>query len=155
MISAKDILRGITHIGQVVEMPLFSQVTGNLWMGGCPVIQAPVEFDFIINLYPWGRYEIHAHQVQVTARLYDAAEIPDEKLLARLTHLIRQFCVQGKVLVHCQMGLNRSPLVVALTLIESGMKPADAIGLLRERRSMAVLCNSTFERWLLSLEFLE
>jgi protein-tyrosine phosphatase len=46
--------------------------------------------------------------------------------------------------------LNRSALVAGMALILDGWKPADAIALLREKRSPAVLCNPAFEQWLLS-----
>ena len=53
------------------------------------------------------------------------------------------------ILVHCQVGLNRSATVVALALMLRGMKAADAIRLLREKRHRLVICNPHFERWLL------
>lgn len=54
----------------------------------------------------------------------------------------------GPTLVHCQAGLNRSGLVAARALTLDGMNAADAIALLREKRSPAVLCNRSFESWL-------
>ena len=57
-----------------------------------------------------------------------------------------------KVLIRCQAGLNRSGIVMALVLIRDGYSPAEAITLMREKRSPAVLCNQQFTRWLLGLE---
>ena len=57
-----------------------------------------------------------------------------------------------KVLIRCQAGLNRSGIVMALVLIRDGYSPAEAITLMREKRSPAVLCNQQFTRWLLGLD---
>jgi hypothetical protein len=57
-----------------------------------------------------------------------------------------------RVLIRCQAGLNRSGIVMALVLIRDGYSPAEAITLMREQRSPAVLCNLRFTRWLLSLD---
>jgi hypothetical protein len=54
----------------------------------------------------------------------------------------------GPCLVHCQAGLNRSSLVVARVLMLEGATADEAIGLLREKRSPACLCNPAFEEWL-------
>lgn len=63
-----------------------------------------------------------------------------------------QWAVQKKhVLVRCQAGLNRSGLIVALTLVKDGHDPDDAIRLIRERRSPFALCNRFFAEYLQSL----
>ena len=51
--------------------------------------------------------------------------------------------------MHCQVGLNRSPLLVALMLIRHrGMLPEEAIALLRAKRDPQVLFNQHFEAFL-------
>ncbi len=60
--------------------------------------------------------------------------------LAVLT-LLRQ---NRKVLVTCQMGLNRSGLVVGESLILSGMSPLQAIGRIRQKRGPLALSNPAF-----------
>ena len=42
-------------------------------------------------------------------------------------------------------------LVAGAALVLSGMRPDDAIALLREKRSQAVLCNPAFAAWLRDL----
>jgi len=58
-----------------------------------------------------------------------------------------------KVLITCAMGLNRSGLITALTLMHGyKMRPSEAIKLIRGRRSPDCLCNPMFEQWLLAHE---
>jgi hypothetical protein len=57
-----------------------------------------------------------------------------------------------RVLVRCQGGLNRSSLVVARALVLLGLSPAQAVTLIRSRRSADCLNNKSFVRWLLALE---
>lgn len=44
----------------------------------------------------------------------------------------------GRVLVHCRGGLGRSGMVAARLLVERGMRPAAAIGLVRKQRLGAI-----------------
>jgi protein-tyrosine phosphatase len=55
-----------------------------------------------------------------------------------------------RVLVHCQMGLNRSALVAGLVLVYSGLSGADAVARLQARRPGA-LYNDTFATYLREL----
>jgi len=58
-----------------------------------------------------------------------------------------------KLMITCAMGLNRSGLITALTLMHAyRMKPSDAIKLIRARRHIDCLCNPMFEQWLLNHE---
>ena len=132
------------------DVPLFSHIEGNLWMGGCPVRSAPEEFKYIVSLYPWEPYTLAEFQVKTEARLQDVLTIPDEEQLYTLARCVNAYRRQGVTLVHCQAGLNGSGLVSALALIEEGMNAVDAIALLRDKRSPAVLCNRAFEEWLLT-----
>jgi len=141
------------HGNTPFKVPLFSHIQGNLWMGGCPVKVAPNEFEYIVNLvslYPWWEpYAIAKFQVHTRVHLNDELEIPSEDRLYALARCVNAYRRYGPTLVHCQAGLNRSGLIAALALIESGMKAVDAIALLRKKRSPVVLCNRAFEEWLL------
>lgn len=61
----------------------------------------------------------------------------------------------ASVLVTCNMGLNRSGIVIALALVQLGLRPAEAIDLIREKRrsvrGIAPLSNRWFVDRLLSL----
>lgn len=144
-------IEGIARMGNTpFKVSLFSQIDGNLWTGGCPVAKAPAHFKFIVCLYPWEPYAIHDHQCQTSIKLLDHGAIPDIETLEILAAHVNACRAYGATLVHCQAGLNRSGLVAALALIRGGMKPVDAVKLLREKRCDAVLCNQDFEQWLLT-----
>jgi hypothetical protein len=55
-----------------------------------------------------------------------------------------------RVLVHCQMGLNRSALVAGLVLVYSGLSGAEAVARLQTRRPGA-LYNDAFASYLREL----
>jgi hypothetical protein len=133
------------------SVPLVSHVHGNLWHGGCiDGVRLTDDFKFVVSLYPWERYVLGPDTVRVEHRLYDSADIPSTGELYEIAEDVNRKLLVGKTLVHCQAGLNRSGLIVALALILDGAEPLDAIRLLREKRCDMVLCNATFERWLIA-----
>lgn len=145
-------IEGFSSMGnRLFRVPLYSHIIGNLWTGGCPVDVVPRDFQFIVCLYPWESYKRHDHQTYLEVRLYDSADIPDEKMLYALADYVSAVSKIGLTLVHCQAGLNRSALIAALSLIREGMKPVDAIKIMRNKRCDAALCNKSFEGWLLKL----
>jgi len=78
----------------------------------------------------------------------DCHDWPSSRLmeLRRLsTWLSRAVNAGQKVLVTCQMGLNRSGIVVAATVMQLTGAPAlDVVAMMRRRRDPAVLCNPVF-----------
>jgi len=133
------------------SVPLISHIEGNLWQGGCqPGVPLPEDFRYVVSLYPWGKYLLgpNTHRDEIT--MYDAGSMPDLRQLVEIAEKVNEYKAKGKTLVHCQAGLNRSGLVAGLSLILEGMKPTDAIALLREKRCDMVLCNETFRNWLLN-----
>lgn len=144
---------GKTNRDGYFKCPLISEVMPNLWQGGCrDLVHLPKDFRFVFSLYPWEQYTLGADTIRHEVKLLDAAVIPDEAQLHQIAADINVCRVIGKTLVHCQAGLNRSGLLTGLALIKGGMNPAEAIKLLRDSRSPMVLCNETFEKWLLALE---
>ena len=65
--------------------------------------------------------------------------------IARLGAALIQ--ARERVLVHCQMGLNRSALVAGLVLVYSGMSGDAAVSRLQQRRPGA-LYNEVFADYL-------
>jgi protein-tyrosine phosphatase len=134
------------------SVPLISHVEGNLWQGGClPGVRLPDDFDYVVSLYKWGQYELGPDTGRIEIEMYDRGSMPDIDQLYEIAELVNEKKAKGKILVHCQAGLNRSGLIAGLSLILDGMEPQKAIDLLREKRCDVVLCNKTFETWLLSL----
>jgi hypothetical protein len=132
-----------------LDVPLISHVIGNLWQGGCmDGVCLPPSFKYVVSLYPWEQYVLAPDTERVEIEMYDSLEQGMEAV-DEAAEQVRQFMKQGKTLVHCQAGLNRSGLVAARALILDGLTPAVAIALLRDHRSKLVLCNETFENWLL------
>ena len=133
----------------------FSEIDHNLWMGGTPhdVDEGiPEDFDFVVNLYPWGEYDLHPHQVMTQARLYDANVMPDTRVIEALADHVHTCRKHGRVLVHCQQGWNRSGLVTALALMRAGMTAESAIKLIRDKRDQMCLSNRIFHDWLVGYE---
>lgn len=139
------------HGNMPFSAPFISKIADNLYMGGCRRgLLLPYHIRHVISLYPWESYRLHASVDTFHETLmYDAAAKPDTDEVHSLAILVNECRESGPTLVHCQAGLNRSGLISAIALVLDGMAPADAIALLREKRSPAVLCNPTFEQFVL------
>lgn len=128
-----------------------TQLADRLWVGCSPAevgMPLPSYFKYVLNLYPWVSYQLSGAAEIQSVKLMDA-EVPDEKQLDDLQAWVNGARQHGPTLVHCQVGLNRSPLIAGLVLVRNfDMTPDDAIAMLRKERSPAVLCNPAFEKWL-------
>lgn len=134
-----------------LDVPLISHVKGNLWQGGCMQgVCLPDDFKYVFSLYPWEKYTLGPDTERVEFRLYDSLEQTMDEF-EDVARQVQDACTKGKTLVHCQAGLNRSGTVAARALMLDGMTARDALYLLRAQRSPLVVCNETFENWLLSL----
>lgn len=148
-------IEGIARMGNTgFSCPLITRVEDDLWQGGCRNgANLHGYFKNIISLYPWERFNPGGELDSFTeVRLLDGPTIPNEKQLYTLAAWINICRKNGRTLVHCQAGLNRSGLLTGLSLILKGFEPKDAITLLRASRSPAVLCNQSFEQWLMGLQ---
>jgi hypothetical protein len=157
-------IKGYAHHGGYFDVPLFSQITEELWVGGTPAenleclwhwdddkdeIIEP-RFDAILCLYPWEPYLEPEGVVKIEIKMYDDLQ----QAFGQVDDFADQLAAwiedgAEAVLVHCQAGLNRSNLVAARYLIKhKNMTPDEAISLLRSKRHKEVLCNSHFEEWI-------
>lgn len=139
----------------------YDEIIGGLWMGGhlfsdpegrSHRVVVDRGFDLVVSLVD--RVD-HGPPAGVDHRV---VPIPDDPLTsAQLDAVVRIATVTADairrgqaVLVRCHFGYNRSGLVVAQALVELGHEPADAIALIRDRRSPWALHNSHFEQYLLT-----
>lgn len=128
------------------KAPLISHVEGNLWQGGCiNGVRLPNDFKHVISLYPWERYKLGPKTSRVEYKAYDAAGEVNEAFYDAIVDEALAAVKDGKTLIHCQAGLNRSGYVAARVLMDLGHTVDEAITLLRETRSPMVLCNKDLE----------
>jgi hypothetical protein len=141
---------------------LWSEVLPGLWQGGTDdydVVRfggngiGPEHFDFVATMYASANpVDWFVREMRFGFYDHDMSDFNPEDLRDIVTISHRQWKSGNRVLIRCQAGLNRSGLVMALVLIREGYTPAEAIHLIRSQRGQAALCNSTFEKWLLSVD---
>lgn len=147
-------LHGMTHHGHIrIDVPVITLVEGNLWQGGCENgLILPDDIRYLVSLYKWESYEYDSLDADpVVIEAFDSLD-QDPKEFIELARLTKGFADKGPTLVHCQAGLNRSGVVAALVLVMNGYSPEEAIEKLRESRSPAVLCNPSFEEFVLNVD---
>jgi hypothetical protein len=141
---------------------LWSEILPGLWMGGTadkdelaasyPKAHInPQHFDTVVTLYGYAK-PVDWYVKELRLAFYDHHEVDlDHHDLRQVVNSAHRDWQQGKrVLVRCQAGWNRSGLIMALILIKDGLKPQEAIDLIRNKRSDRALCNRSFVNWLLT-----
>ena len=145
------------------DFPLWSEILPGLWLGGTddddtietgvdpykPRMITKDDFDTVITLYAWARpTDWLVEEVRYGFYDSDISHI-DFDAVERASDVAYQAWNSGKrVLIRCQAGINRSGLVMAHVLMKHGYKANDAINLMREKRSKAVLLNRHFVDYL-------
>lgn len=142
------------HKNLRIDCPIITPIAENLYMGGTDESMVlPAEVDYLLSLYQWGSYKIkHKLKGKLVITMYDAEGDVDRDSVLELANWVHERRQDGNVLVVCQAGLNRSGLVTATALVLGGLKPREAVDLLREKRSPAVLCNQSFEDFVLGFK---
>jgi protein-tyrosine phosphatase len=142
---------------------LWSEILPGLWQGGTDsrdvvgrigANQTPTKahFDSVYTLYghangaDWGVKELRFPFYDGDMSDFD----PETDLWLLVVEAHADWKAGKRVLIRCQAGLNRSGLVLALTLIRDGFTPREAIDLMREQRGPDAMCNPIFESWLLN-----
>lgn len=139
-----------------IPMNTSDEILPNLWMGNIMSAQLVHGFDLVVNM-------AQDSPMPDTKEYYHwdipDAEMPDD--LGRLNALVTQVCrthaLGGKVLIHCNAGVNRSGLVTALVVRQlKGLTGTEAIDLVRSKRPKGpfpnIICNPHFESYLNTLE---
>lgn len=140
------------HGNTPFDVPYISEIVPGFYQGGCEQgLILPENIEHVVSLYAWERY-IRGPQVKTFREvvMYDSNDGPEYENVVELATLVNECRAKGPTLVHCQAGLNRSGLIAGAALVLEGLTPEKAIATLRESRSPAVLCNKTFESWLLN-----
>jgi protein-tyrosine phosphatase len=127
----------------------FTEIEPGLWMGACPVDEAPGFADAILDVYARHEYDRGSRPYRAEP-LLDWAALPDPELLESLARWVDEQRGAGRtVLIHCEAGHNRSGLLTALYLIRHrGYDPESAIALVQEKRGPNALWNGSFLRYL-------
>jgi len=83
--------------------------------------------------------------IQVVDLPFADGHAPPSHIISQWLDLVTKVCKSNAsktdkeiVGVHCIGGLGRAPVLVAIALIEGGLSPEKAIGLIRERRKNAL-----------------
>lgn len=149
------------------NLPLYTEVVDNLWLGGTADGDAVFDvkrsenmaitdklFDTVITLYAWANAAGWGVK-ELRYGFYDAdmKDIDLETIEYLVDVAYDDWKNKGKrLLIRCQMGYNRSSFIFCQVLMRDGYTAKDAINLMREKRSEWVLCNKVFEKWLLELD---
>jgi hypothetical protein len=106
----------------------------------------PSDFDSVVTMYSHARplpYYTREQRFGIADAEIDPLSVPEILQLADWLHTEWKF--KNKVVAaRCQMGWNRSGLIIALVLLKEGYSADEAISLIRERRSPNALCNPHF-----------
>ncbi|MFB4313183.1 hypothetical protein [Actinomadura sp. 21ATH] len=133
----------------------WNEIVPGLWMGGhvhaggTPAIVRD-EFDVVLSLYRRDGHGPDAHVEHHCAPMPDGPLDPDQiAAVCRLADIAVEAVRDGRtVLARCHSGYNRSGLVTAQALIGMGYPVADAVFLIRYRRSRWALNNPLFVDYL-------
>lgn len=142
----------------------WTEIVPNLWIGGhdynvgytgTQVLQEAYPndtFDLVVSMYHRLGHE-PASGVEHHEFIFTDGQLSDE-ILGQATQagrIVADGIREGrKVLVRCQAGLNRSSLVAGIALVILGFSGADAVQLIRARRSPWALCNEQYAQFLFS-----
>jgi hypothetical protein len=140
------------------EDPLpHSEIAPGLWMGGTPrhetigVVQPMLgfsperPFDAVLTLYAWAApvsWGVEERRFGFPDRQVIEEYVPVIHDLATWAH--DRWASGRRVLIRCAGGMNRSGLLVGLTLVRSGFSPDEALDMIRERRHPWALNNRAF-----------
>lgn len=148
--------------GQFIPFPAnpWDEIMPDMWMGGMyfgPQMTpcAPDgQFDVVVSMAGRGAMATRANNPDVIQHLFyidDGQLGPLEmQYVMEAAQLVSEYWAEGdKILVRCNMGLNRSGLIVALALIDHGNEAQKVIDRIREKRSPNALCNEWFIKYIL------
>lgn len=143
------------------DLNLYSEILEGLYMGGTADndvvdVAKPLrnlneveEFDSVVTCYSWAQpmsWYVHENRFGFADGPMD--EKTFEKVDELATWLHGEWKSGKRCLARCQAGLNRSGILIALTLMKDGYTADGAIALIRAKRSPQALFNDDFVSWL-------
>ena len=148
------------------KIDLYTEILPRLWLGGTENFDVVQEtkrerlasitkesFDTVITAYAFANPASWAvKEIRTTFYDGDMSDINWEDIYQAVDIAYADWARGLRELLRCQLGANRSGLLMALTLRKAGYSSKDAIALMREKRSPWVLCNAKFEDFLLRLD---
>lgn len=137
-----------------------NRILNNLWMGSAPPPSDQLQKDFDCLVLCAVEYQVTEFPgVDVSCiKLYDDGKTllteSDKREAIKLAYwVIENLKKKKKVLVTCMQGLNRSGLIVALTLMIGGkFTLQDIINMVRAQRGPYALSNEDFVKFLETVE---
>jgi len=148
---------------------LWSEILPGLWVGGCsdsdtiegvlkgeikPKPLSKEQFDTVVTLYSFAN-PCDWLVKELRYGYYDAPTMQgiDMATIDQIVDIAHADWRSGKrVGVRCQLGINRSGLIMALILIKEGYTADEAISLIRKKRSPYALFNKLFVEYLYAHE---
>lgn len=131
-----------------VSAHAWSEIVPGLWQGGDAI--SPVgRFDHVVTLCAWGEERTPGPPDQTEWFIADGPLPEPEEHIWEVAEEVRERLERGEqVLVRCQMGINRSGLIVAATLLLHGWTAEEAVERIRRHRDPLALSNPHFVEWL-------
>lgn len=127
------------------------RIASKLWVGSRPGPEACQVFDAVVLCAVEYQPKLPCHTVLRAPIDDDKLSLAEAKTVVGAARRVNELRKKGRrVLVTCNMGVNRSSLVAALALVLSGVSADDAVARLREKRKppsgMTPLSNKHFVR---------
>jgi len=146
-------MSGHCSIDEMEKAPPFTQVYPNLFMGSKRAIMNHDAGDFDVYVSTAAEIkppisiqgDFRSYHISLDDAPWDFGSHPEEvvELVAIAKDLAMLVQSGHKVLIFCHMGMNRSGLMTALTLMQLGLSWNQAIANIRQRHGCA-LSNQSF-----------
>ena len=137
---------------------MITRIQAGLHLGGCRaagLLPVPAHIDHIVRLTTTDFYDLDSAPQLLSNTVLDVLDTTTQDLSALwpvAEHIATTIPESEDVLIHCQMGINRSAALMARVLMLRNSCTADeAVALLRARRSPFVLFNEHFVEQLRAL----
>lgn len=139
------------------EQNLFDEILPNLYMGGTddndivrfgkklPQLHEREEFDAVVTCYSYAQpmsWYVHENRYGFADGPMDIETF--KKVIELSDWLYEKWQSGARCLSRCQMGYNRSGIVLGAVLIKHGYTAEEAIQLIRQKRSPHALNNVSF-----------